>query len=308
MLLSWKDKKSGVLMFAAFDVVSNETHDAVMQITSHPVEEGANVSDHARPEPIRLTVEGYVSNTPLFNNHGVRKYAEVVTTTVWVPPGLRGIRPPRVELEIPKPNIKPNVASVVEAGIGALVGAITGNNKTFAQLAAEPPADGGTMKAQLLKITKERADIKKWRAEVEAGETSFGFEEWIETQSGVDAANRARQMFETLVGAQREGALLRVETRLQKIDNMMIERVSVPRSVEDGNGATFNVDLLQVRIVASKTTTAPEPAEERGKANKDQGSKNAKTPPVEKIQKYKSTLKASKDAAVGFAGRGGADE
>lgn len=47
------------------DVVPSENHVISSTITDHPVEEGSNISDHARPDPDRLTLECIISNTPL---------------------------------------------------------------------------------------------------------------------------------------------------------------------------------------------------------------------------------------------------
>lgn len=67
LVLTWQDS-TGQTVDAQFDVVSTESYEAVMAITAHPVERGAPVVDHARPEPKRITIEGFVSNTPLPSN------------------------------------------------------------------------------------------------------------------------------------------------------------------------------------------------------------------------------------------------
>jgi hypothetical protein len=46
------------------DASVTETHSLANTVTDHPVEDGVNVSDHSRPEPDALTIEGIVSNTP----------------------------------------------------------------------------------------------------------------------------------------------------------------------------------------------------------------------------------------------------
>ncbi len=48
-----------------FDVVSQETHKLDNEITEHPVESGANVSDHVRAELDNVTLEVFVSNCPI---------------------------------------------------------------------------------------------------------------------------------------------------------------------------------------------------------------------------------------------------
>ncbi len=48
-----------------FDAVMRENHTNTVTVTSHPVEKGAAISDHIRPEPDKLSIEGWVSDTPL---------------------------------------------------------------------------------------------------------------------------------------------------------------------------------------------------------------------------------------------------
>ncbi len=56
---------SGQAYNIAFDAVTNETHGATSTITDHPVEVGANISDHIRPDADTVNLTGVVSNTPI---------------------------------------------------------------------------------------------------------------------------------------------------------------------------------------------------------------------------------------------------
>lgn len=47
------------------DASLKETHTGESDVTEHPVEQGANITDHVRPRPSQLTIEGVVSNTPI---------------------------------------------------------------------------------------------------------------------------------------------------------------------------------------------------------------------------------------------------
>lgn len=47
------------------DVFTSEDHSHPAEVTEYPVEDGADVSDHIRSKPITITVEGFVSNTPI---------------------------------------------------------------------------------------------------------------------------------------------------------------------------------------------------------------------------------------------------
>ncbi len=48
-----------------FDVVTQETHTLVNDITEHPVESGANVTDHVRSQLDTIALEVFVSNAPI---------------------------------------------------------------------------------------------------------------------------------------------------------------------------------------------------------------------------------------------------
>lgn len=47
------------------DAAVSQMHESASEITEHPVERGNSVSDHSRPKPDRLTIEGIVTNTPI---------------------------------------------------------------------------------------------------------------------------------------------------------------------------------------------------------------------------------------------------
>lgn len=47
------------------DASVKEEHGAELDVTEFPVEQGVAITDHARPKPRELTIEGVVSNTPI---------------------------------------------------------------------------------------------------------------------------------------------------------------------------------------------------------------------------------------------------
>lgn len=47
------------------DASVNETHSFESEVTDHPVEKGADVTDHVRARPIMLMIEGVVSDSPI---------------------------------------------------------------------------------------------------------------------------------------------------------------------------------------------------------------------------------------------------
>ncbi len=47
------------------DAAVTEKHSAKVEITKHPIEEGASPADHARVLPAQISIEGFLTNTPL---------------------------------------------------------------------------------------------------------------------------------------------------------------------------------------------------------------------------------------------------
>ena len=63
--LSWGATAAEFGTFMSFDAVLSEEHARTSQVTDHPVEEGTNIVDNVRPLPDRLTLEVFVSDTPI---------------------------------------------------------------------------------------------------------------------------------------------------------------------------------------------------------------------------------------------------
>ncbi len=52
----------------AFDATVSERHSDTLTLTQHPVEQGADVTDHAQKEPEALDINGIISNHPILLN------------------------------------------------------------------------------------------------------------------------------------------------------------------------------------------------------------------------------------------------
>lgn len=85
LILRWEDPKTRLGTSIRFDVVSSETHEALVAITDTPVEEGPNVVDHARDEPETLAIEAFVSNNPLLSNPEAERYVDFQQQTLTYP-------------------------------------------------------------------------------------------------------------------------------------------------------------------------------------------------------------------------------
>ena len=61
-----------------FDVVVEEQHEDTLEITEHPVEHGANISDHAYRNPCKVVIKGASSEStyglPVWDSYNVTLY------------------------------------------------------------------------------------------------------------------------------------------------------------------------------------------------------------------------------------------
>jgi hypothetical protein len=53
----------------SFDATVRESHSSELEVTENPVETGVVIADHAFMKPLRLEIEGRVSDTPLHSNN-----------------------------------------------------------------------------------------------------------------------------------------------------------------------------------------------------------------------------------------------
>ena len=108
-VVTWTDD-AGAVVSLELDVDLQESHDLSSEITEHPVEEGADVTDHVRPRLRRVSIEGYVSDTPMLGNPGVAELAEFVS----------------LELQIPEKPRQLSLSAGLQAGVGAVKEAVFG--------------------------------------------------------------------------------------------------------------------------------------------------------------------------------------
>lgn len=236
-ILYWQDEDTGETTVFQFDSLIAETHEDTLTITDHPVEEGVDVSDHAREEPTRLTLEGFISNVPQPSDDD----AAFQTVTLDVPTiGAPGTK--TIALDVAQAPIGLSVAGLLDAGIGALKGAILGGPKGTFQKPGLRSRSAPT--ATMLQQNSPR--------------------------------DRVRDGYEKLLLPQGKKLFVTAQTRLREHFDMLLERVSAPVTTDDGLGCTFTVDLRRVRISTSETVQSPKPSELSGQSTKNGGSKNAK--------------------------------
>ena len=239
--LYWTDPDSGEVVTVIFDVITTMTPEDTVDITEHPVEEGANVTDHARSQSGRLTIEGIVGMGPnkvLDTDVGWEKIDLQVQAR-------KAGASKTFALDIPSPPVQFSESGLIQAGVGALKGALFG--------APKAKVNGATISSyQNSQVTVLQQDSPR---------------------------NRVRDVYDTLLKVKDQHALITVLTLHRDHINMMIERIAEPRTAEDGSSAKFQIDLKQIRTVSSQQVQAPKPSEPRAAKPKSVGSKSPKPDP-----------------------------
>lgn len=248
-VFSWTND-DGSVDVVQLDVYDSETHGMATEVSDFPVEDGPNISDNVRRKPKTLTIEGYVSDTPLPENHGSgtnggTHVAELGLQTLSTP-GTATYHNALQVLDVPASPLRANAAALVSAGFNALAGAL---------------GFGGPPQVNARVLEPRKADSPQVNA-------------W----SWPNFSSRVAETFNLLEKAYDNAVLIRVVTDYKTYTGMVFSDngLQVPRKTEDGNGAPFTLDLKQIKIVNSQTVTAPKPAEPSGQLKKSAGSKALK--------------------------------
>ncbi len=209
--------KAGLNKALYFDCCLSESTELDSDATENPVEEGANVSDHVKKQLNKISLELFVSNSPIedVNDRGM---------------SLKSVPLKFERYNAPLPlNPLGAVTSLASAAIGALIG---GNDEVNAQV------------------------------------YKFG--------TDFDAVAETLTILETL----RDTAqLIDLVTPKRLHESMFLEKISMTRDAKSGDGATFKIDVKELRKVKVSLVNAPVPTEVRGNVAKNKGSKGAKPVP-----------------------------
>lgn len=219
-----------------FECVPNEQADHASEVTEHAVEEGVNVTDHVRPTPDHVTLEVFVSNTPVRDVNG------------WYSEALSFESLP-VDQQFP-------VTGGVELDVA-----------TFDKPLA--PTPGALINSALDALSSLVDGKPKYKALVQTGiETkSVNYGAQVKTFEGAEHATRdvVAVLDDWRLRAVRGRVLLPWKT----YENMVITKVSPRRSATTGDAAEISIELREVRVVSSETVAAP--TEVRALPKKDMG-------------------------------------
>ena len=208
----------GVLSALEFDATLSEVHSASATVTEHPVEKGAAITDHVRPQLDRVQLEGLITNTPI-NSTAVQVAL------------LRGTL---------QAGAKP---------VAGLRGAYTGQDFTVTRYRwlRGFKMTGGNMapyRPPLIGVPPPKVKVEA--SERAAERITYGGK-LLQFPERVD---RVGAVFQTLRTLCREGVPVRLVTELQDYPDMLITSVEAPRMPEDA--IRFQMSLTSVRYVATR--------------------------------------------------------
>lgn len=268
------DAKHVVIGDIWIDVSLSETHGVSAEVTDHPVEEGANIADHIRPQPRTFSIQGLVTNTPIEvpGSHMGNARADNSTLTLTSARSVPQRVPPQ------------SVTIEGEPSLGAF-GYIPGANQAVAIL--------GALKLEVRAKRQFAAEHNRVDNQVTQNypATVLHFTE---------SFDRVGQVHAALVNVVEASKLVTIVTGLVKYDSVALTDVSFERSREVGRDALkFSAQARVLRIVQSETVKLPDPVQPRAKPEKPQGQQQPQRTPYKQVKGDPATF--MKHAANAFS-------
>lgn len=231
------------------DVALSEKHSLTADVTEHPVEEGVNITDHVRPQPRTVQLEGLVTNhpteLPLSHAGGVRASDDAGFIDVTMAPGVR--LPPMLQ------EIQGEPASV-----------------SFIPGASQGLAIAGIIPGVLgLDISMPR---RRFAAEVynedREGRTFFA----VNALAFSEEFDRVGAVYQALVEVATKPLTVKLVTGLDIYETVALSELTFDRSSEVGPDALrFSATCKVLRIVNAQIVRVPDPVEPRGKPGQSRG-------------------------------------
>lgn len=277
---------SGKNIAIAFDATMREQHSSSSLITEHAVEDGANISDHMRPENDRLTLDIVVSNTPIrtkkFNDANPELSDMEGSVGSFVAANLFVSRPKRrlpgnpklINPGTPKRSIKDLAPGATAAGViaGNAGGPIAGIAVTGAVSVNVIPGTKAQWEAQPYKPSEDPEGL-----DVRVLQFSTPFD-------------RVKAVHNALLKLKNERITFTVVTSLRTYQDMGMESLSINRSADIGDAFEGTMELRQVRIVNSETVEITTPLETRGEKKRKRGNQPTTEPDEAQTEKDQSIL------------------
>lgn len=248
----WTDPTTGLATALHFWCTSRK-HSADVEITEHAVEQGADVTDNARPNPAAPIIEAFISNEPVeapfFSTLAETGGAiDAFSETATVVPGNATLAPLR---QLPNAGIPafPRAMSVKDwFQPGKEIGLLLGNLIAF-EVDTVQFTQGGLTQQFLPTVTA----------------TTLQFDQEF------DAVTATLGVLETL---RQNSTQLTVVTQEGSYSPCLIKSCSLEKTHDTGTGANITLEFKAIRIVQTQRVAAPAPLEPRGNGTLSQGNQD----------------------------------
>lgn len=225
----------GPLAILEFDCTPAENHVASAEITEHPVEKGAAMTDHVKPNQRVITLEGMITNTPI---------NETTIGTMYPIAGVVGSRTPKI-ITVGNRAGQPLLKKVSDASL----------NPGYVSPFSVPGFPRGYTAPSFIP-----------RVTAPAQHTASG-----SVFTLLAREDRVKACYDALVALCLTGRQVKLVTDLQEYDSCFIKQVGAPRAVVDA--IKFSIEIHQVRFASTELVEIrkKKPREKRAEAETNKG-------------------------------------
>lgn len=248
-IVAYVDRETGDYTVLEFDIISGEEHNISAKVSDHTVEEGANISDHVRPELARLNLRAVVTDSPINS----------VTAFGLSPDTLQGrFSPLSITARTNRQLTSFNVSGGEPFGVVPAQVPLIGGLGTPSNLVGRPTSP----------ITVKPSEWDPNNFQTVSGQF-LQFPERME---------RVKAVFNKLCLLCLTGVPIQVTTDIRIYPRMLITSISAPR---DGtNSIEFTIDLRELRTAKTQKTfvtrkPAAKPKEKRATPEEAKGKQAA---------------------------------
>jgi hypothetical protein len=256
-----------------WDALTHEAHTIDALITEHPVETGVNVVDHVRPNPVRVTLEGLISQSPVFMAGSIRQGENLDVAAAPQPYG------PPAPIVFPAP-LPPNPLQFLQlAELGVIAGqtALSGGGQTSR---LEGLAAVGVLAVGILGGAQNGPFQLQQASDYGMTGGPSNFTALVDSLP--NPTNFIKAAIDILTNLRDTGQICQVlgGEAGTFYDNMVIEAIGVDRAGGAGGSASISVTLREIRIVSSAFVAAPKPTIPRAAPAVNKGSQAGTSAPA----------------------------
>ena len=253
-----------------FDGVLDESWDLENEVSSHPVEVGADVTDNVRVGLAKCQLTVFCTNEPFQANTFASPSMQQTSISIAASDGDRSAPDTLVAKEW---DNKLNFQAALK-GVGSLVGGAAGGG-TGSIIGTAVGGIAGALLFAPGEVDKSFSPIGGLGIDG-AGDESFQTQLLGQADNTIDFVVKLFSALETL---RTSATLIDVYGSKNFRTNMVINSVNLHRDASTGTGAEFTISLQELRFVSTQTVTAPAATVPRAKPPAPKGPQNPKPSP-----------------------------